>query len=340
MDPGLRQDDDDKEEAMNTAARFAAALAAASAALWPPAAPAQTYPTKPIRIIVPYAPGGSTDVLLRIFAPRLSEILGQQVLIDNRPGAASIVGLDIVAKAPPDGYTVGIANIAYGANPTLYRKMPFDSEKDFAPVGQIAVVTMVLSVHPSLPTRSVKEYIALAKAKPGSLTYASAGNGSANHLAGARFAHAAGLKLEHVPYKGGGPAVIAIVGGEVSTLYATIPSAIHHFKSGRLRALAVSSAKRNSALPELPTVAEAAPLPGFEAIEWQGVMVPAGTPREVILRLNQAFAKVTALPDVKDKVAALGSDLVSSTPEEYDAFLKRELATWSKVVKAVGLKID
>ena len=326
---------------MNRAARLAAAaLAFTSLAMWAQPASSQTYPVKPIRIIVPYAPGGSTDVLLRIFAPRLSEILGQQVLIDNRPGAASIIGLDIVAKAPPDGYTVGIANIAYGANPTLYKKMPFDSEKDFAPVGQIAVVTMVLSVHPSLPVKSTKEYIALARSRPGSLTYASAGNGSANHLAGARFAHAAGIKLEHVPYKGGGPAVIAIVGGEVSTLYATIPSAIGHFKSGRLRALAVSSAKRNSALPELPTVAEAAPLPGFDAIEWQGVMAPAGTPREVIVRLNQAFAKVTAMQDVKDKVAALGSDVVSSTPEEYGAFLKRELATWSKVVKAVGLKID
>ena len=323
-----------------TVVKSVLALIAASAAVWTASAPAQTYPAKPIRIIVPYAPGGSTDVLLRIFAPKLSEVLGQQVLIDNRPGAASIIGLDIVAKAPADGYTVGIANIAYGANPTLYRKMPFDSEKDFAPVGQIAVVTMVLSVHPSLPVKSTKEYIALARSQPGSLTYASAGNGSANHLAGARFAHAAAIKLEHVPYKGGGPAVIAIVGGEVSTLYATIPSALHHFKSGRLRPLAVSSARRNSALPELPTVAEAAPLPGFEAIEWQGVMAPAGTPREVVMRLNQAFAKVTAMPDVKEKVAALGSDLMSSTPEEYDAFLKRELATWSKVVKAVGLKID
>ena len=326
---------------MSRAARLAAAaLTSASLAMWAPATPAQTYPAKPIRIIVPYAPGGSTDVLLRIFAPRLSEVLGQQVLIDNRPGAASIIGLDIVAKSPPDGYTVGIANIAYGANPSLYKKMPFDSEKDFAPVGQIAVVTLVLSVHPSVPTRSVKEYIALAKSQPGSLNYASAGNGSANHLATARFAHQAGLSMQHVPYKGGGPAVIAIVGGEVSTLFATIPSAMSYFKSGRLRALAVSSARRNSALPELPTVAEAGQLPGFEAIEWQGVMVPAGTPREVIIRLNQAFTKVTSMADVKDKVAGLGADLVSGTPEEYDAFLKRELATWSKVVKAVGIKID
>jgi tripartite-type tricarboxylate transporter receptor subunit TctC len=300
---------------------------------------ASSYPVKPIRIIVPYAPGGSTDVLFRIFAPRLSEVLGQQAVIDNRPGAASTIGLDLVAKSHPDGYTIGVANIAYGANPSIYRKMPFDSEKDLAPVGLVSIVTMVLSVHPSVPARNVKELIALAKANPGGLTYASAGNGSANHLATARFAHMSGTKLQHVPYKGGGPAVIAIVGGEVSTLFATIPSAIQHFKSGKLRPLAVSSSKRNSALPELPTVAEAG-VPGYEAIEWQGVMVPTGTPRDVILKLNQAFAKVTAMPDVKERVTALGSDLVASTPEEFDAFLKRELAVWSKVVKDVGIKID
>jgi tripartite-type tricarboxylate transporter receptor subunit TctC len=300
---------------------------------------AQTYPTKPIRIIVPYAPGGSTDVLFRIFAPRLSEVLGQQALIDNRPGAASTIGLDIVAKSPPDGYTIGVANIAYGANPSIYRKMPFDSEKDLAPVGLVSIVPMVLSVHPSIPAKTVKEYVALAKSQPGNLAYGSAGNGSANHLATARFAHMAGINLQHVPYKGGGPAVVAIVGGEISTLFATIPSAIQHFKSGRLRALGVSSAKRNAALPDLPTVAEAG-VPGYEAIEWQGVMVPAGTPRDVILKLNQAFIRIAGMPDVKERVAALGSDLVTSTPEEFDAFVKRELAVWSKVVKDVGIKID
>jgi tripartite-type tricarboxylate transporter receptor subunit TctC len=300
---------------------------------------ASTYPTKPIRIIVPYAPGGATDVLFRIFAPRLTEVLGQQALIDNRPGAASTIGLDIVAKSPPDGYTIGVANIAYGANPSIYKKMPFDAEKDLAPVALVSIVPMVLSVHPSIPARSVKEYIALAKAHPGTLTYASAGNGSANHLATARFAHMAGINLQHVPYKGGGPAVVAIVGGEVSTLFATIPSAIEHFKSGKLRALAVSSAKRNAALPDLPTVAEAG-VPGYEAIEWQGVMVPAGTPREVVLKLNQALTKIVSMREVKDRVAALGSDLVTSTPEEFDTFLKRELAVWSKVVKDVGIKID
>jgi tripartite-type tricarboxylate transporter receptor subunit TctC len=303
------------------------------------AACAQAYPVKPIRIIVPYAPGGSTDVLFRIFAPKLSEVLGQTAVIDNRPGAASTIGLDMVAKSPPDGYTIGVANIAYGANPSIYKKMPFDAEKDLAPVGLVSIVTMVLSVHPSLPVRSVKEYVALARSRPGTLTYASAGNGSANHLATARFAHMANINLQHVPYKGGGPAVIAIVGGEVSTLFATIPSAIGHFKSGKLRPLGVSSAKRNSALPDLPTVAEAG-VPGYEAIEWQGIMVPTGTPREVITRLNQAFVKVTSMSDVKEKVSALGSDLVASTPEEFDQFVKRELAVWSKVVKDVGIKID
>ena len=315
------------------------ALAPLLSLMHAPHASSQAYPVKPIRIIVPYAPGGSTDVLFRIFAPRLTEVLGQQALIDNRPGAASTIGLDIVAKAPPDGYTVGVANIAYGANPSIYKKMPFDAEKDLAPVGLVSIVTMVLSVHPSIPARSVKEFVALAKAKPGSLAYSSAGNGSANHLATARFAHMAGVNLQHVPYKGGGPAVIAIVAGEVSTLFATIPSAIHHFKSGKLRPLAVSSAKRNAVLPELPTVAEAG-VPGYEAIEWQGLMVPTGTPRDVIMRLNQAFAKVAAMPEVKEKVAALGSDLTPSTPEEFDAFVKRELSVWSKVVRDVGIKID
>ena len=328
---------------MNQLARGAAlALAPLLGIAHIPSASAQAasaYPVKPIRIIVPYAPGGSTDVLFRIFAPRLGEVLGQQAVIDNRPGAASTIGLDIVAKSPPDGYTVGVANIAYGANPSIYKKMPFDSEKDLAPVGLVSIVTMVLSVHPSIPARSVKEFIALAKAKPGSLAYSSAGNGSANHLATARFAHMAGLNLQHVPYKGGGPAVIAIVGGEVSTLFATIPSAIHHFKSGKLRPLGVSSARRNAALPELPTVAEAG-VPGYEAIEWQGLMVPTGTSREIVMRLNQAFAKVAAMPEVKEKVAALGSDLTPGTPEEFDAFVKRELSVWSKVVRDVGIKID
>lgn len=300
---------------------------------------AQGYPAKPIRIIVPYAPGGSTDVVFRILAPRLTEFLGQQVLVENRPGAASTIGLDLVAKSAPDGYTVGVANIAYGANPTLYKKMPFDAEKDLMPVSLVSIVTMVLSVHPSVPARSVKQLIALAKAKPGTLVYGSAGNGSANHLATARFAHMTGTNLVHVPYKGGGPAVVSIVSGETAVLFATIPSAIQHFKSGRLVPLGVSRAQRNSALPDIPTVAEAG-VPGYEAIEWNGVMVPTGTPAAVINRLHQALVKATTIPEVKERITGLGADLVGNSPAEFGAFLKNELATWSKVVKEVGMRID
>lgn len=302
-------------------------------------AAAQGYPVKPIRIIVPYAPGGSTDVVFRILAPRLTEILGQQVLVENRPGAASTIGLDLVAKSPADGYTVGIANIAYGANPTLYKKMPFDSEKDLVPVSLVSIVTMVLSVHPSVPARSVKQLIALAKAKPGSLTYGSAGNGSANHLATARFTHMTGTNMVHVPYKGGGPAVVSIVGGETAVLFATIPSAIQHFKTGRLIPLGVSRAKRDSSLPDIPTVAEAG-VPGYDAVEWNGAMVPAGTPPAVINRLNQALVKALAIPEVKERITSIGAEVVGNSPEEFGAFLKKELATWSKVVKEVGMKID
>jgi tripartite-type tricarboxylate transporter receptor subunit TctC len=302
-------------------------------------AAAQSYPTKPIRIIVPYAPGGSTDVVFRILAPRLTEVLGQQVVIDNRPGAASTIGLEIVAKSPPDGYTVGVNNIAYGANPSIYRKMPFDSEKDLVPVTLVSIVTLVATVHPSVPARSVKQLISLVKANPGTLTYGSAGNGSANHLATERFAHMAGLKLVHVPYKGGGPAVVSIVQGETSLLLATIPSAIQHFKTGKLVPLAVSSAKRSSALPALPTISEAG-VPGYEAIEWQGLVVPAGTPQSVVKTLYQATTKASQPTEVREKVAALGAEFVNSPPEEFEKFLKNELAVWSKVVKEVGIKID
>lgn len=298
----------------------------------------QTYPARPIRIIVPYAPGGSTDVVFRILAPRLTEYLGQQVIVENRPGAASIVGLDLVAKSAADGYTVGVANIAYGANPTL-RKMPFDSEKDLVPVSLVSIVTMVLSVHPSVPARSVKQLIALAKSKPGSLNYGSAGNGSANHLATERFKQMTGTNMVHVPYQGGGPAVVSIVAGETAVLFATIPSAIQHFKTGRLIPLGVSRAERNSALPDIPTVAEAG-VPGYEAIEWNGMMVPAGTPAAVISRLHQAVAKAAAIPELKERITGIGADLVATTPEAFNAFVKRELATWSRVVKEVGIRVD
>ena len=302
-------------------------------------AAAQTYPVRPIRVIVPYAPGGSTDVVFRILAPRLTEILGQQVIVENRPGGSSTIGLDVAAKSAPDGYTLGVPNLTFGANPSLIKKMPFDSEKDLVPVTLVSIVTLVLTVHPSVPARSVKELIALAKAKPGSLNYGSAGNASANHLATERFSYMTGTKMVHIPFKGGGPAVISLVSGETALLFATIPSSIQHFESGRLIPLGVSSLQRNAALPKIPTIAEAA-VPGYEAIEWNGVLVPTGTPPAVIARLHQAFAKALSIPDVKERIVGLGADPVGSTPEEFAAFIKKELATWSKVIKEVGITVE
>jgi len=302
-------------------------------------ATAQPYPARPIRVIVPFAPGGSTDVVFRLLAPRLNEYLGQPVLVDNRPGGGATIGMDLVAKAPADGYTLGVANISFGANPSLLAKLPYDTAKDFAPVGLVTIVTMVLTVHPSVPVRSVKQLLALAKSKPDSMNYASAGNGSATHLAFERFKHTSGTKILHVPYKGGGPAVVSSVSGETMTLFATIPSAIQHFQSGRLVPLGVSSAKRNPALPQVPTVAEAG-VPGYEAIEWQGVVVPAGTPAPVIARLNQAFAKAVTLPEMRDRLAAIGADAAGGPPEELAAFIRNELVNWARVIKESGIKIE
>ncbi len=299
----------------------------------------QVFPTRTIRAIVPYAPGGSTDVVMRILAPRMSEILGQQVLVENRPGGSSTIGLDIAAKSQPDGHTLGIANITFSANPSLIRKMPFDSEKDLAPVSFFSLVTLVMAVHPSVPVKTVKDLIALAKSSPGTLNYASAGNVSANHLATERFSSATGIKMTHVPYKGGGPAVIALLSGETALLFATIPSSVQHIKAGKLRALGVSSLKRSVALPEVPSVAEAA-VPGFEANEWNGALVPSGTPRANIDRLYQAVAKSIAIPEVRERIIALGAEPVGNTPEEFGAFIKREFGVWAKIIKEVGIKVE
>jgi len=232
-----------------------------------------------------------------------------------------------------------VANISFGANPSLLPKLPYDTARDFAPVSLVTIVTMVLAVHPSVPARSVKQFLALAKARPEGMNYASAGNGSATHLAFERFKHASGAKVLHVPYKGGGPAVVSIVSGETMTLFATIPSAIQHFQSGRLVPLGVSSAKRNPALPNLPTVAEAG-VPGYEAIEWQGVVVPTGTPAPVVGRLHQAFSRAVTLPEMKERLAAIGADAAGSTPDELAAFIRAELAGWAKVIKESGIRIE
>jgi tripartite-type tricarboxylate transporter receptor subunit TctC len=302
-------------------------------------AQAQAYPSRPIRLIIPWATGGSTDAVIRVLAPRMSETLGQQVIVDNRPGGASVVGLDAVAKAPPDGYTVGVTTISFGVNPFMIGKMPFETEKDFAPVSQLTEVPTMLVVHPSVPAGSIKELIAFAKSRPGVLNYGSAGNGTVGHLAAELFSYVTAIRMVQVPYKGGGPAVISIVGGETAVLFATIPSALAHVRSGRLVALGVTSSKRDPTLPDTPTIAEAG-YPGFAVNEWQGLVVPAGTPRAIVMRLNQEALKHLALPDVKERLSNVGAHVVGSSPEEFAGFIRKELATWSKLIKETGIRAD
>ena len=321
---------------MRIRASLAALIAFANAiAAWA----AEPYPSKPIRLIVPYAVGGATDITSRIVAPHLGDSMGQQIIVDNRAGGASITGTDMVAKAAPDGYTILMASIAFGANAGLYAKLPYDPQKDFATVSLVATVPMVLAVHPSVPVRSVTELLALAKAKPGALNYGSAGNGSANHLATELLKHMTSTKIVHVPYKGGGPAVVAIVAGETSMLFATISSSLQHYKSGRLIALGVSTSKRNTALPEVPTVAEAG-VPGYDFFEWQGVVVPAGTPQAVIDRLHKETVKALANPDARERILGLGLDVAGSTPRQFAAHLNAEVLRWKKVAKESGIVVD
>ncbi len=299
---------------------------------------AADYPDKAIRLIVPYGPGGATDVTSRTIAPRLSEKLGQQVVVDNRPGGAAIVGMTLVAKAPADGYTMLMATIAFAANPALYAKLPFDSLKDFTPVSLVAIVPTVLAIHPSIPARSVRELIALAKAKPGSLNFASAGNGTINHLAPELLKSMTGTNMVHVPYKSGAAVVTSVISGEVSMAFTTTPTSLEFFKQGKLIPLAVSGAQRLALLPGVPTLGET--VTGFDAVEWQGIVVPAGTPKEVINTLHKGIVSTLADPAVKERILAQGSVIVGSTPQEFDAHIRAELAKWLKVAKETGIKAD
>jgi tripartite-type tricarboxylate transporter receptor subunit TctC len=302
------------------------------------AASAQTFPAKPVRVIVPFAPGGATDVVFRLLAPKLSESLGQQVVVENRAGGGSTIGMDAVAKSAPDGYTLGVANLSFAVNPSLLAKLPYDTERDFAPVSLVTIVPLGISVHPSVPARSVKELIALAKAKPGSLNYASSGNGSATHMATEMFKYMTGTDIVHIPYSGGGPAVLSVVAGQVSIYTGSIPSQLQHIKSGKLVALAVTSARPDPALPGIPTVGET--VPGYEAVEWQGIVVPSGTAGPVIDRLNRAVVESVKAPDFNERLAGVGAHAVGSTPGEFAEYLKKELATWPKVIKAAGIRVD
>jgi tripartite-type tricarboxylate transporter receptor subunit TctC len=312
---------------------LASALLAAAAQ-----APAQEYPTKPVRMIVGFAAGGGTDTTARPIAQKLSELFGQQVIVDNRPGAAGNIATDIAAKATPDGYTILMGTVAaLSINPSLYANLPFDPERDLAPVTQAVDSTNILSLHASVPANSVKELVELAKSK--SLNYGSSGVGGTGHLAGELFNLMTGVKLVHVPYKGGAPAMVDLVAGRVELVFATAASAVPHIKAGRIKGIAVTTGKRSALMPELPTIAEAG-LAGYEANNWYGLMVPANTPRAIIDRLNAETVKVLNMPEVKTFLFNQGLDAAPSTPEEFGAYIRSERAKWAKIVKASGAKVE
>lgn len=319
----------------------AQAAAAAILLLWGafPQAYGQNYPAKPVRIIAASSPGSGVDIVTRIIAQKLSEQLGQQVIVDNRAGAGGNLGAEIAAKAPPDGYTLFMASPAHAINTGLYRRLTYDLVRDFAPVTLVTMGQYVIVVHPSLPVKSVKELIALARARPGQLNYASAGNGNATHLAGELFNKLARVNLVHVPYKGSGPALTDLIGGQVQLMFSNLVAAMPHVKSGRLRALAVAGEKRTSAAPELPTVAEAG-LPGYAVISWFGVFAPAATPREIVARLNQELVRAMSAPDMHERLAGEGADPATNTPEAFAAFIKAEIAKWTRVIRDANISAE
>ncbi|MBI2296923.1 MAG: tripartite tricarboxylate transporter substrate binding protein [Betaproteobacteria bacterium] len=306
----------------------------------PQPAGAQPFPSKPIRLVLPYPPGGGTDTIARPLAQRLSEHLGQQVVVDNRGGAGGAIGMELVARSAPDGYTIVLAITAQLAvNVSLFRKLPYDPVRDYAPITLLGSGTYVLVVHPSLPVKSVKELIALARARPGELAYSSSGNGSGGHLAAELLKNMAGIKMLHVPYKGGGPALMDLLAGQVQVLFSTQLASWPHVQSGRIRALAVSTAKRPASLPDLPTIAEAG-VPGYDSGVWYGILAPAGTPREIIGRLNGEIVRVLNLPDYRKFLVNNAIEPVGSPPEQLGQYIQSEIVKWAKVIKDAGVRVD
>ena len=315
-------------------------LAASVLAFATTAAFAQSYPTKSIRLISPFAPGGGADITCRALAPKLSAALGQQVVVDNRGGAGGVVGVEIAAKAPPDGYTLvlgTIGNIAVA--PSLYPKMPYDPLKDLVPIGQTANTLNVLVVHPSLPAKTVKEFIAVARQSPNQLLFGSSGAGAADHLAGELFNIMAGVKMVHVPYKGGAPAMLDLLSGQVQLVFATVATALGSIEAKRIRPIAMAGNQRYERLPQIPTIAEAG-LKGFEANNWYGLFAPAGTPKEVVTRIHAETAKALAMADVKARLLDAGIIATSSTPDAFTGYIKQETQKWAKVVKTANIKPD
>ncbi len=299
----------------------------------------QIYPSRPIRLIVPFPPGGSNDIVARMVATQLGERLGQQVVVDNRGGAGGVLGSDLAAKSPPDGYTLLLISVAYAFGPALYKNLPYDPERAFAPVGILGSGAAALTVHPSLPVNTVQELIALAKAKPGALNYASAGVGSLQHLACALFMIQAGIDVVHVPYKGGGPAMADVIAGQAQIVMPSLIQVVPHIKSGRLRVLGTSGTRRSAVLPDVPTIAESG-VPGYEAHNWWGILAPAGTPAPVIEKLHKDLTSVLSSRETEKRFETEGAEVVRMTPAEFGRFISAELVKWSRVAREVGIKAE
>ena len=300
---------------------------------------ASTYPTRPVRIVVPQSPGASTDLTARVVAQRLTAALGQTVLVDNRPGAGSLIGTEVVAKATPDGHTLLVVASSLTLNPILHKNLGYDPVRDFAPITQLSSFPNMITVHPTLPVKTVKDLIALAKSKPGGLNYGSSGTATGTHLSAELFKHMTGIDMVHVPYKGGGPAVQALLGGQVHLNFATVSSVLPHVRAGKLRAVAVTTPKRSAVLPDVPTIAESG-VTGYDHGPWNGFLAPAKTPRAIIARLYEETAKFLHSPDTRQFFLNEGAEPVGNKPEEFGAIIKSEIAKWSKVIQAAGIKAD
>lgn len=321
----------------------AAAIAFMAFILLSPAAGAQAgdaaaYPNKSVRIVVPFSPGGSNDIMARLLGQKLTEAFQQQFVVDNRPGASGIIGTEIAAKASPDGYTLLVMSLTLAVNPSLHRHLPYDTEKDLIPITEIAAAPLMLVVHPSLPVHTTKEFLAYAKAHPGKLDFGSGGPGSTPHLAGELLKTLAHIDMVHVPYKGGGPALTALMGGQIQLMLENIPSTLPHVKAGKLRALAVTSMKRSPMVPDIPTLDESG-VKGYELVGWNGLFAPGGTPQAIIKKLYEASVKALAQPDVKKRLASMGAEAGGNSPQEFRDFLQAEIRKWAKVVKASGMKV-
>ena len=316
---------------MKPLAPLAFALALATGAF------AQTFPSKPIKLIVTYPPGGGADLMARLVAPRMAETLGQPVVVENKPGAGGQIGAAEVARAAPDGYTILLDAANHAVNPSLYATLPYDPAKAFAPISLLVRFPNVLVVNPQFPAKDVKELIAMAKAKPGSVAFASSGSGSAQHLAGELFRQRAGVDMTHIPYKGGGPALNDVIGGQVPIFFGNMASSLPHVKAGKLRALAITGSKRSDALPDVPTMAEAG-LPDYEVNEWNAIFAPAGTPAPIVAKLAEAIAKALHAPDVRERVASLGGEIAALGPQDTARFVSEQTETWGKVIRAARIK--